>query len=186
MTKLREEFIRDMELKNFSPKTQQSYIRHVTSFAKHYNKSPELLDTEEIKAYLHYLISERNMSKSYVNQVYSGSKFLYETTLTRPWDMKKIPRAKKEKKLPQVLTQEEVKAILASIKNLKHKAILATIYAASLRVSEVVNLKISDIDSANMQIRVRHGKGSKDRLALLSEENLKILRDYFKYFRPIG
>ncbi|WP_250816165.1 site-specific integrase [Clostridium swellfunianum] len=95
MTKLREQFKRDLELKGFSPKTQESYLRHISLFAKHYNKSPELLGTEEIKAYLHYLIAERNFSKSYVNQVYSGLKFLYETTLNRQWDMKKIPRAKK-------------------------------------------------------------------------------------------
>ncbi|MBL4937746.1 site-specific integrase [Clostridium sp. YIM B02515] len=185
MTKLREQFKRDMELKGFSPSTQQSYLSHVALFAKHYNKSPELLDTEDIKAYLHYLISERNLSKSFVNQAYSGLKFLYETTLNKQWDMKKIPRTKKEKRLPQVLSQKEVKDILESVRNLKHKAILTTIYAAGLRVSEVVNLKISDIDSTNMQIRVRQGKGSKDRLTLLSDGNLKLLRDYFKYFRPI-
>lgn len=185
MTKLREQFKRDLELKGFSPKTQQSYIRHVALFAKYYNKSPESLDSEEIKDYLYYLITERNLSKSYVNQVYSGLKLLYEITLNKQWDMKKIPRAKKEKKLPQVLSQEEVKAILTCIRNLKHKAILSTIYAAGLRVGEVVNLKVSDIDSVNMQIRVEQGKGNKDRLTLLSEENLKILREYFKYFRPV-
>ncbi len=184
MTKLREQFKRDLELKGFSPKTQQSYLKHAVAFSKYHQKSPELLGTEEIKDYLHYLITERNLSKSYVNQVYSGLKLLYETTLDRTWDIKKIPRAKKEQKLPQVLSQKEVKAILGSIKNLKHKAIITTIYAAGLRVGEVVNLKVSDIDSLNMQIRVRQGKGSKDRLTLLSEGNLKILRAYFKYFRP--
>lgn len=185
MTKLREQFKRDLELKGLSTKTQQSYLKQVVSFSKYYQKSPEILGTEEIKDYLHHLIAERNLSKSYINQAYSGLKLLYETTLNRKWDMKTIPRAKKEQKLPEVLSQKEVKAILASVRNLKHKAILATIYAAGLRVGEVVNLKISDIDSVNMQIRVRQGKGRKDRLTLLSEGNLKILRDYFKYFRPI-
>lgn len=185
MTKLREQFKRDLELKGLSPKTQQSYLKQVVAFSKYYHKSPEILGTEEIKDYLHYLIAERNLSKSYINQAYSGLKLLYETTLNRTWDMKTIPRAKKEQKLPQVLSQKEVRAILVAVRNLKHKAILATIYAAGLRVGEVVNLKISDIDSVNMQIRVRQGKGSKDRLTLLSEWNLKILREYFKYFRPI-
>lgn len=185
MTKLREQFKRDLELKGFSLKTQQSYLRHVVAFSKYYQKSPEILGTEEIKDYLHHLIAEKNLSKSYVNQAYSGLKLLYETTLNKQWDMKKIPRTKKEQKLPQVLSQKEVKSILASVRNLKHKAILTTIYAAGLRVGEVVNLKISDIDSPNMQIRVRQGKGGKDRLTLLSEGNLIILRDYFKYFRPI-
>jgi integrase/recombinase XerD len=184
MTKLREQFKRDLELKGFSSKTQQAYLRHVVAFSQYFAKSPELLGTEEIKDYLHYIITERKLSKSYVNQVYSGLKFLYTITLNKAWEMESIPRVKKEKKLPQVLSQTEVKDILESIRNLKHRAILTTIYASGLRVGEVVNLKISDIDSSNMQIKVRQGKGNKDRIAILSEGNLKILRDYFKYFRP--
>jgi site-specific recombinase XerD len=184
MTKLREQFKRDLELKNFSPNTQETYLKHAVAFSKFHNKSPELLGTEEIKNYLHHLIAEKNASKSYVNQAYSSLKFLYDTTLNRGWEMEKIPRAKKEQKLPQVLSQKEVKSILATIKNTKHKAILTTIYAAGLRVSEAVSLKISDIDSLNMQIKVRQGKGRKDRLTLLSNGNLMVLRDYFKYFKP--
>lgn len=184
MTKLREQFIRDLELKGFSPNTQQAYLKHVVAFSKYYHKSPELLGVEEIKDYLHHLIAERNLSKSYVNQAYSGLKLLYETTLIREWDMKRIPRAKKEQKLPEVLSQKEVKAILGGVKNLKHKAILTTIYAAGLRIGEAVNLKISDIDSVNMQIKIRQGKGRKDRITLLSKENLKLLRYYFKQFKP--
>lgn len=184
MTKLREQLKRDLQIKGFSPKTQQAYLRHVVAFSQYYSKSPDFLGIEEIKDYLHYIIVEKNLSKSYVNQAYSGLKFFYETTLNRKWDMKSIPRVKKDKKLPEIFTREEVKKILNCTTNLKHRAILATMYASGLRVSEVVNLKVSDINSSEMQIKVCEGKGKKDRITLLSESNLKILRDYFRYYRP--
>ena len=184
MTKLRERFKRDLEIKGYSPKTQQAYLGHIVRFAQYYGKSPDLLGTEEIKDYLHYIITERKLSKSYINQVYSSIKFFHETTLNRKWEMNSIPRVKKDKKLPEIFTKEEVKKILDNTTNLKHKAILATIYASGLRVSEVVNLKISDINSSEMQIKICGGKGKKDRLTILSESNLKILREYFKYYRP--
>ena len=184
MTTLREQFKRDLSIKGFSDKTQSTYLRHVIAFSKFHDKSPDLLGTEEIKDYLHYIITEKNISKSYVNQVYSGLKFFYETTLNRDWDMKSIPRTKKIKKLPLVLSKEEVKRILESNTNLKHRALLTTIYSAGLRVSEAVNLKIADIDSDNMLIKVNEGKGGKDRFTILSGVTLDILRDYFKYYKP--
>ncbi|MFL0246071.1 tyrosine-type recombinase/integrase [Candidatus Clostridium stratigraminis] len=184
MTKLREQYKRDLEIKGFSPKTQDAYLRHVAVFSKHFGKSPDLLGIEEIKDYLHYVITDRGLSKSYVNQVYSALKFLYEATLGREWKMTQIPRVKKDKKLPQVLSRLEIKKILDSITNLKHRAILTTIYASGLRVGEVVNLKVIDIDSKCMQIKVCLGKGKKDRFTILSEKNLIVLRDYFKYYKP--
>jgi integrase/recombinase XerD len=184
MTKLREQYKRDLEIKAFSRKTQQTYLRQMIAFSRYYGKSPDLLGQEEIKDFLHYLISERKLSKSYVNQTYSALKFFYETTLGREWEMKSIPRAKRDKKLPQVFSKDEVKRILECTINLKHKAILATIYASGLRVGEAVNLKLTDIDSSNMQIRVRLGKGNKERLTVLAKSNLDILRDYFRRYRP--
>jgi site-specific recombinase XerD len=184
MTKLREQYKRDLQIKGFSPKTQQAYLRHVVAFSQHFGKSPDLLGVEEIKDYLHYIIVEKKLSKSYVNQVYSGLKFFYETTLGREWEMKSIPRVKRDKKLPQVFSREEIKKILDYTKNPKHKAILTTIYASGLRASEAVNLKPTDIDSKNMQIKVCLGKGRKDRFTVLSRKNLDALREYYNCFRP--
>ena len=174
----------DMELKGFSPRTQDSYIAQTKRFAEYFMKSPVDLGEKEIKEYLHYLITERKLSSSYISTTYSALKFLYETTLKRQWDMKSIPRTKKAKRLPIVLSKEEVKKIIDVTTNLKHKIILATTYAAGLRVSEVANLKIADIDSSNMQIRVSQGKGNKDRYTLLSEKNIEMLREYYKIYHP--
>lgn len=178
MSKLREQMEMDMDIKGYSQKTKKSYINHVKNYAIHYNESPDKLGVKEIKEYLHYLITEKNVSKSYVNQVYSGLRFFYETSLQRTWDIKQIPRVKKIKKLPVILTQSEVSEILKCTLNLKHKVMLMTVYGAGLRVSEVTNLRVEDIDSKNMKIRVQNGKGNKDRFTLLSNANLKALRNY--------
>jgi site-specific recombinase XerD len=184
MTPLREKMIRDMQIKGFAEKTQYAYLNHVAAYAKYYHKSPEDLGEEDIKNYLYYLIQNKGVSKSYISGVYSGLKFLYSTTLGRQWDMTKIPRAKKDKKLPVVLSPTEVKSIFNAVDNLKHKVLLMTVYASGLRVSEAVNLKTTDIDSKNMQIHIRGGKGNKDRYCILSRTNLDILRQYYKSFRP--
>lgn len=184
MTPLREKMIRDMQIKGFAEKTQDTYLKYVAAYAKYYQKSPEDLGDEDIKNYLHYLIKDKGVSKSYINGVYSGLKFLYSTTLGRQWDMTKIPRAKKEKRLPVVLSPLEVKSIFNSVDNFKHKVLLMTVYASGLRVSEAVNLKTADIDSKNMQIHIRGGKGNKDRYCMLSKVNLDILRDYYIRYRP--
>lgn len=174
----------DLEIKGFSHRTQDAYIAQIKRYVEHFMKSPADLGEKEVKEYLYYLITERKRSSSYINTTYSALKFLYETTLKRQWDMKSIPRTKKAKKLPVVLSKEEVKRIISVTTNLKHKAILATAYAAGLRVSEVANLKIADIDSSNMRIRVSQGKGNKDRYTLLSEKNIELLREYYKIYHP--
>lgn len=139
MSKLREQMKLDMDLKAFSQKTKVSYLKHVELFAKHFNKSPELLGDKEIKEYLHYLLVGKKMSRSYNAQAYSALKFLFETTLKRDWKSYKIPRSKKEKKLPAVLSREEVKRIFNVTTNPKHRAILMIIYSSGLRVSEAAN-----------------------------------------------
>lgn len=184
MTKLREQMKRSMELKGYSPRTQAAYLRSVEKYAQHYGKSPALLFTEDIKTYLHWIVTTQQPGSSHVNVVYSALKFLYETLLDRTWDFKKIPRTKAFKKLPVLLSPSELKELFAAATNLKHKAMLVTLYAAGLRVSEVANLKVSDIDSKNMSIRVQQAKGNKDRYTLLSEENLRLLRDYWRLCRP--
>ena len=159
MSKLREQMKRDLDLRGLSPKTKEQYLAHVEKFSKYFNKPPEQMGEPEIKQYLHFLLVEAGMSRSYNAQAYSAIKFLYETTLKMDWGKFKIPRSKKVKKLPVVLSQEEVRRIFNVTCNLKHRAILMTIYGSGLRVSEAVNLKPEDIDSSRMQLRVRAGKG---------------------------
>lgn len=175
---------KDFELKGYSPITFKNYVSNIKKFSRFYNKSPELLGDSEIREYLHYCIIERKLSEGTVNTIYSALRFFYETTLEREWKLKKLFRVKAPKKLPNILSKEEIKNIFDSIDNLKHKAILMTIYAAGLRVSEAVKLTVQDIDSKNMQIIIREGKGKKDRYSMLSEANLKILREYWKKYKP--
>ena len=183
MKTLLERMKQNMELKGFSPRTKECYHSYVKKFEQHYKRSSECLGNPEIKDYLEFLIKEKQASSSSVNQAYSALKFLYETTLDRKWVMKKIPRVKREKKLPTVLDREEVQKLFAVIRNLKHRCILMITYSAGLRISETAHLKITDIDSKRMLIKVS-GKGAKERYSLLSKVALETLRDYWKYYRP--
>ena len=157
---------------------------HIKHFQNFFSKSLESIGYEEVRQFLHHAITVRKLSPEYINASYSAIKFFYETTLEREWNMKHIPRLKKRKFMPAVLSLSEVKSIFNAVNNLKHKAILMTIYSAGLRVSEAANLKITDIDSSNMQILIRQSKGFKDRYSLLSQSNLNILRKYWKQHRP--
>jgi site-specific recombinase XerD len=140
----------------------------------------------EIREYLHYLIQEKKASQSGISQAYSALKFFYETTLKRDWNGYRIPRVQMGKRLPVVLSRQEIQAIFSAIRNLKHRALMMTIYSAGLRISEVVHLKVSDLDSQRMTIRVQQGKGQKDRYTLLAQRTLEVLRDYWKEYRPSG
>jgi integrase/recombinase XerD len=184
LSTLFEKYQTDMQLRNFSPKTQYTYLGHIQRFAGFCQKPLEKLGETEIRIFLHHAIHTRNLSSSFVNSAYSAIRFLYETTLDRPWNIKHIPRAKKEKRLPVVLAREEVRLLLDAVENLKHKAILTTIYGAGLRIGEASRLCLPDIDSANMQIRVRQGKGRLDRYSILSPANLDLLRLYWQRYRP--
>ena len=175
----------DMKLRRFSPKTISCYLTCMKNVAVHFGKSPAELGDEEIRGYLHHLMEERKASQAVISQSYSALKFFFEKTLDKPWNLLKIPRAKKGKKLPGVLSGEEVESIFLATGNLKHRAILMTIYSAGLRVGEVTRLKVSDIESKRMMIRVNQGKGLKDRYTLLGERNLDILRLYWKAYRPL-
>ncbi len=174
----------DMELKGYSPRTINAYLMYARKFADFQQKSLEQVNTEEIRNYLHHLTVNKDYSSSYINVNYSALRFLYKNTLKRHWDIDKLPRMKKEKKLPVILSKSEVKNFFSKVYNLKYKAIFTTIYSAGLRISEVRNLKIGDIDSNNKQIYVRLSKGKKDRYTILSQKNLTILRSYFKKHKP--
>ncbi len=174
-----------MQQRNYSPNTINTYLGCISSLSKHYNKSPDLLTTAQINHYLHYCITEKDMSHSMVNQTISAYKVLLENVLKRKWMPLEFPRPKKEKHLPEVLSKQEVALIFKRTANLKHRTLLMLAYSAGLRISEVLNLKPVDIDSSRMQIRIRQSKGHKDRTVILSEQILAQLRIYWKKYKPL-
>lgn len=184
MGKLYEKMKMDMELKNYSPRTIQSYLRQMLAYVGFFHQSPAELHDPQIREYLHYLIKDKNASQAIVSQTYSALKFFYTVTLERGWNERRIPRAKASRRVPVVFSLEEVALLLDSVKNLKHRALLSTIYSAGLRVGEALELMAEDIDSSRMLIRVRQGKGRKDRYTLLAETTLALLRTYFSIYRP--
>lgn len=174
----------DMDLRGLSPHTKAAYLLHVKHFAEYFGKPLEELGESNVRVFMHHVIVERKLSSSYAVVCYSALKFLFETTRGRRWNKKVVPRIKRENKLPNILTKEEIILLFNATNNLKHRAVLMTAYSAGLRVSELANLKITDIDSENMQLFIRQGKGKNDRYAILSEANLVILREYYKQYRP--
>ena len=177
-----EKMIKDLELHGRSKDTIKNMVCTMKCFSKFYNQSPEMLGEKEIIQYLDYCINVRKLCRGTVNYINSTLKFFYVVTLERSWSDLRVPRLRYDKNLPNYLTKKEVKLLLESTTYLKHKAILSTIYSAGLRVSEVINLRISDIISAEMKIRVRNGKRNKERYTLLSQKNLELLRLYWKKF----
>lgn len=184
MTPLRQRMIEDMQLRNLAPVTQRNYIAHVAAYAQFFRTSPEVLDQEAVREYLLYLLHERKLSPEGVNQQVSALKFLYLTTLEMPWNDVDFPRVKRPHKLPVVLSHEEVVQFFDHVPSLRYRAALMICYGAGLRVSEAVAVKISDIDSKRMLIRVEQGKGRKDRYAMLSPRLLEVLRVYWRAARP--
>jgi len=174
----------DMELRNYSPHTRVCYLACVRRFLHHFSRSPEEIGKEEIRAYLHHLITEKKVSQAVVGQTYSALKFFYDITLEQDWSTFRIPRVKTPRRLPVVLTKEEAYALISATENLKYRAVLATIYSGGLRVSEAVHLKVSDIDSDRMAIYVGHAKRGRNRYTLLARYTLKLLRDYWRVYRP--
>lgn len=185
MTPLRRRMIEDMRLRNLAERTIDTYVDRVAAFARHFGTSPENLGSEHIRAYLLHLV-EQKTSWTYFNQTRSALRFLYRTTLKRGWVDDGVVCVRTPRKLPVVLSPEEVAQLFAAIKNFKHRAILMTAYAAGLRLSEVVALRAEDIDSRRMVLRVRQGKGHKDREVMLSPRLLDVLRLYWRVVRPAG
>lgn len=173
-----------MELRGFAKSTQRTYLAHIRRFCEFCGKHPASCGYHEVRAFLHHAIKMRKLSSAYVNSAYGAIKLYYQSVLQREWNMLHVPRVKKSFKLPTILTPQEVHQLIDVTSNLKHKAILSTVYSAGLRVSEAAHLKVSDIHSANMRILVRQAKGNKDRYTLLSQNNLLLLRQYWKAYRP--
>lgn len=186
MTTLRQQMDDAMVLRGFALRTRESYLAAVTGLAKYYHRKPDLLASEEVQAYLLHLIVERKLAYSSVNQAASACRFLYGKVLRRPLDRFDIPMAKVPNTLPRILSREEVSRLFEQAANLRARTLLMTTYAAGLRVSEVCALQMADIESApdRMCIKVRQGKGARDRYTMLSPALLETLRDYWRFCRP--
>lgn len=185
MGKLRDRMREDLILKAYSPHTQDGYLRCAQQFAKYHMRSPEEMGEKEIREFLFHL-TKRKVSPFTQDQYVNAIKFLYSVTLKRPEAVKDIPHPKRPKVLPVILSPEEVLSFFETIRSVKYKAIIATAYAAGLRISEVCALRINDIDSKRMRIHIRSGKGKRDRYVMLGESLLALLREYFKAARPKG
>ena len=184
MTELRKRYLQDLRLRNYAPKTLQTYVECVSLFARYFKRSPEHLGPKHIREYQLYLVEEKKCSWSRFNQTVCALRFLYRNTLGRDWAISHIPFPRKQKKLPVVLSREEVAQFLAAIRRLKYRTILSLCYGAGLRISEALHLQVSDIDSKRMVIRVRQAKGHKVRYVMLSPMLLELLREYWKADRP--
>ena len=180
---LRRRMIDDMMLRNLSPATQRSYLHAVTKFSRHFGRSPDRLGLEDVRAFQVYLVSQ-GISWPSLNQTVCALRFFYGVTLNRGEIPERITYARTPRKLPAILSPDEVVRFLEAVPSLKSRAALTTAYAAGLRVSEAVSLKVGDIDSDRMLLQVRHGKGAKDRTVMLSAQLLDILRTYWRLTRP--
>ena len=184
MTPLRQRMSEDMQIRNFTPGTQRTYLKAVADFALHFGRSPDQLGREDIRAYQVYLLQEKGVSYGVLNTVVSALRFFYRHTLDRNWRVDVIPCPKRERRLPTVLSRDEFVRFFAAVPSIKHRAMLLIAYSAGLRASELAQLQVSDIDSARMMIHIRQGKGQKDRYVMLSPKLLELLRAYCKAARP--
>jgi site-specific recombinase XerD len=180
---LRRRMIEDMTIRNLSPATQRSYLHAVSKFSRHFDRSPDRLGLDEVHAFQVHLVAT-GISWPSLNQIVCALRFFYGVTLGQATIPERIAYAREPQKLPVVLSADEVVRFLEAIPSLKSRTALTTVYAAGLRVSEAVMLKIADIDSSRMVIRVEHGKGGKDRYVMLSPQLLRILRGYWRLARP--
>jgi len=172
------------ELRGLREYTIKSYYSKVKLYQNHFDKPATELDISHIQSYLHYLRTEKKHATGSINICNCSLRFLYNVVLDKPLNLHKIPRIRKQHSFPDILTRDEISKIFSVCNKVRDKCILMTTYSAGLRVGEVTNLKVSDIDSNNMQILIRNGKGGKDRYAILSETNLEILREYWYACRP--
>lgn len=183
MSPLRQRMIEDMQVRHLAPQTQSSYVQQVAAFARHFQKSPERLGLNDIRNYQVYLVNKK-LSASSLIVATAALRFLYRITLKKPWSIEQLPLPKAPQRLPEILSAEEVARLLACVTDGKHHTLLTTAYATGLRLSELCHLRVSDIDSQRMVVRVEQGKGQKDRYVMLSPRLLQQLRTYWKQYRP--
>jgi integrase/recombinase XerD len=184
MTALRQRMLEDLQIRHYSPITIRVYLHSVSEFAKHFRKPPDQLGPEHIRQYQLFLIKENHASQSTCVQLVCALRFLYTHTLHRKIQIERIPFPRRERRLPLVLSREEVKALIEAARTLRHRTLLATLYGGGLRVSEVTQLKVADIDARRSALWVRQGKGRRDRQTLLSPKLLELLRAYWRAERP--
>jgi integrase/recombinase XerD len=184
MTPLRQRFIEDMQLRGLTPATQRNYIHHVATFAKYFDESPANLNLEAVREYQLHLINERKLSPHSVNCFTAALQMLYTVTLEMPWGSEYFPRVRTPRSLPVVLSREEITRFFEHIPSIKYRAALMVCYGAGVRIGEATRLKVSDIDSSRMVIRVEQGKGRRDRYTMLSPRLLAVLRSYWRASRP--
>lgn len=183
---LRSRLIEELRIRNYSPRTEKTYVRCIALFAKRFGRSPAELNEEHVREYQHYLVEKKKASWAAFNQTVCALRFLYGKILKVDWPVTQIPYAKPVSRLPEVLSVSEASRFLACVRGLVHQTILQTMYGAGLRLTEAVSLKAEDIDSERMVIRVRQGKGRKDRFVTMSPTLLEALRTYYRACRPKG
>lgn len=182
MTPLRKRMVEDLQLKGYSPATQQAYLKAVCKLAGHYGKSPAEVSEEELRAYFLHLAKMERCARGTLKIAIAGIRFLFAITLQKPWPVLGLVRACKEKKLPVVLSRAEVRTVLGCVRAPVYRACLSTIYACGLRISEGVTVQVGDVDGQRKMLRVR-GKGNKDRQVPLSDLTLESLRGFWRLHR---
>ena len=184
MTALRQKMLNDLRVRNLTENTQTSYLQSVTGLVRFYRRSPDQLSVQEVQDYLLYLSQEKHLAWTSCNTIRHGIRFFYRITLDRPSTEFYLPCAKEPLKLPEILSHEELVRLFTLTINCKHRALLMTTYGAGLRATEVTRLRVTDIDSGRMCIRVEQGKGQKDRYVPLASHLLAQLREYWRQQRP--
>src|SRR3989441_6530795 len=180
MTELRKRMIECLQLRGLSERTQEAYVRAVRQLADHYHKSPDLITEEELAQYFLHIKNVKKYSRAASTIAICGIKFFYEKTLNREFTTLKLVRAPREKKLPVILSIEEVQTILRQVRLPRYRTCLSTIYSCGLRLQEGTHIQVRDIDSGRGMLHVRHGKGGKDRYVPLPERTVELLREYWR------
>lgn len=184
MTRLRQIMLDELQRRNYSPNTVRSYIHAIEDFARYFGRSPYQLGPEHIRQYQVHLFRERKLSAGTVEGRTAALRFLFVKTLKRPYIHDQIPFPKRQRPLPTVLSQVDVARLIDSAQSLMHRAMLMTLYGTGVRRAELCQLRVEDVDSERMVIRVRHGKGGRDRDVLLSAKLLETLREYWRWMKP--
>jgi len=184
MGEMRDRMEEELKLRGYSPRTLKTYVSAVRNFVKYSRRPAEQMGAGEARAYVLHLIEERQASRSLAIQAVCALRFFYTKVLRVPFELDDLPFVKRPKTLPCTLMEKEVAALLRAEPNLKHRVVLMTLYSGGLRLQEALQLRLADIDKAGMRIRIRAGKGGRDRYVMLSPTLLSALQDYFKQYRP--